>query len=72
MLLSLYESIHANRHGAIWGRLREQLLTEVQMKRYRQQHREIVEAISERNAKRSHDLMLAHIKSVVQNIFRDF
>ena len=71
LLLALYESIHANRYGAIWGRLRDLLLTETQMKLYTQQHRDIVNAISERDSRNSCELMLRHLKSVEENIFQE-
>lgn len=71
LLLALYESIHSNRQSAIWGQLRNLLLTETQMNLYLQQHRDIVNAISERNSSNSHKTMLRHLKSVEENIFRE-
>lgn len=71
LLFAIYESIHANRHGAIWGQLRNLLLTETQMMLYMRQHRDIVDAIAERNSKNSYELMLQHLKSVEENIFQE-
>lgn len=72
LLLALYQSIHANRHGAIWGKLREQLLTKKQMKLYLRQHRDIVNALTERNSANSYKLMKRHLISVENNLFQDY
>lgn len=71
LLLALYDAVHVNRASEVWGRLRDALLTEDRMVLYARHHAEIVAAISERDARRSRELMLAHLLSVESNIFRE-
>ncbi len=61
LLNNLYESIHSVRSGRLWGRMKEVSLTTDRMERYAAQHKEIYQAILDRDGSRAEMIMFQHI-----------
>jgi DNA-binding FadR family transcriptional regulator len=68
LLVVLYEAL-ANRHKAVWGKLRELFLTAARMRLYIAQHAAILDALSERDGKRARGLMVEHLQAIQENVF---
>jgi DNA-binding FadR family transcriptional regulator len=52
-----------------WGRLKRNSLTSQRRKRYEEQHREIVIALTDRDAERSRQLLVEHLTQIQRNLF---
>lgn len=70
LLMSLYEEIGAVRAGAVWGRLKEQSLTEERMARYLDSHEAMVAAFEDRDHARAESEMARHIAEARANMLQ--
>jgi DNA-binding FadR family transcriptional regulator len=52
-----------------WGSLRRNSLTPENRKQYEREHRELFEALRDRNAKRANDLLRAHMTHIQKSMF---
>jgi DNA-binding FadR family transcriptional regulator len=68
LLISLFTVIQKMRQSNIWGSLKEALLTNVRRKIYYQQHRNLVEALKDRNAVKAEQLMREHLEMVRKHL----
>ena len=64
LLSALFKAVDSVREHKLWGRLKEQSLTNQRKKRYQQQLSNIVEALRERDAHGAERLMRVHLESV--------
>lgn len=70
LLCALVKAIDSVRGHELWGRLKEQSVTPKRMQRYMVQHKNIVEAIKERDADQAERLMAIHLESVSDDMLR--
>jgi DNA-binding FadR family transcriptional regulator len=68
LLLALFDGFNTVRGQTAWGRLGEAALTSDRWRTYTQQHRAIVEAVSERNGELAERRMREHLQSVRANL----
>jgi DNA-binding FadR family transcriptional regulator len=68
LLVALYEVL-ANRHRAVWGKLRELFLSAERMRLYTDQHEKILEALRERDGNRARSTMIEHLQAIQENVF---
>ena len=68
LLASLFQVIQKIRQSLIWGSLKEASLTNARRKIYFQQHRDLVEALKDRNAARVEQLMREHLETVRKHL----
>ncbi|NQV98976.1 MAG: FadR family transcriptional regulator [Rhodospirillales bacterium] len=64
LLLALFNAVNAVRDHAIWGKLKEDTLTDQRRKRYTVQHANIVHAIERRDAVEARSLTREHLEAV--------
>ena len=70
LLVSIFKTINSLRQDKIWGRLKHASLNNERKKKYNQQHRDIIEAIKERDLKNSEKLMYTHLKTVQRHLLQ--
>ena len=68
LLISLFTVIQKMRQSNIWGSLKEASLTNVRRKIYYQQHRNLVEALKDRNAVKAEQFMREHLEMVRKHL----
>ena len=68
LLISLFTVIQKMRQSNIWGSLKEASLTNVRRKIYYQQHCELGEALKDRNAVKTEQLMREHLEMVRRHL----
>ncbi len=68
LLASLYEGIHTVRTGNLWGKMKEQSLTEDRMRGYIASHQAILEAVRDRDSREAERHMYEHIMEAKTNI----
>ena len=68
LLTSLFRVIQKIRESNIWGSLKEASLTNSRRKIYFQQHRDLVEALEDRNAAKAEGLMREHLETVRKHL----
>lgn len=64
LLLGLYEAINMARHQPEWMKLKQRTVTSERRATYEHHHRQIVEALGERNAVAAADLIKEHLIAV--------
>jgi len=64
LLLALFTAVNAIREHAVWGKLKEETLTDQRRRRYSIQHRNLVRALEQRDAVDSRRLMREHLSAV--------
>ncbi|MBA1333616.1 MAG: hypothetical protein HPY66_0009 [Firmicutes bacterium] len=71
-LYKFEESINSKRMGRLWGSLKlKSLQKEGRIKKYKNEHREILETITERNQGKAEHLVRMHLKDIKRHIFGD-
>lgn len=68
LMMGLYERINALRAGTLWGKMKEQSLTQERMMRYGHCHVAILDALRDRDAQAAERLMAEHITEARMNI----
>lgn len=68
LLISLFEAINSLREDKLWGRLKEASFSDERHQRYCRQHRQLVEAIVDRDAAAAERLMRLHLEAVQKNL----
>lgn len=68
LLISLFMVIHEIKQSNIWGILKEASLTPERQKIYLQQHREIVNALTARDASGAERLMGEHLETIKRHL----
>ena len=70
LFLTLYDSLHALRQDASWERLGEHGRCFKRQAVYAQDHKEIFQAIAERDSERAQSTMYAHLSDVQRSLFQ--
>ncbi len=70
LFLALYDALHASRQDASWERLSENGRCFKRQAVYANDHREIFEAIAERDSERAQDIMYRHLSDVQRSLFQ--
>lgn len=70
LFLTLYDSLHALRQDASWERLGEHGRCFKRQAVYAQDHKEIFQAIAERDSERAQSAMYAHLSDVQRSLFQ--
>jgi DNA-binding FadR family transcriptional regulator len=60
----LYAAINGVREQALWGRMKERSLTPERRRRYEQQHRNIVDALRDRDISQAGERLRTHLLDV--------
>jgi len=68
LLISLFEAINGLREDTLWGRLKEASFSRSRHQYYCQQHRNLVDAIMDRDAVVAERMMRAHLETVQKNL----
>ncbi len=68
LLLSIFDAFNAIRRQDGWGRLRQTSQTPERLYLYREQHRNVVQAIANRDADLAETMMRRHIEAVRNNL----
>ncbi len=68
ILISLFLIIHKIRQSNVWGILKEASLNEERKKTYFQQHKDLVEALKDRDAHRAEKIMKEHLETIKKHI----
>ena len=68
-MIAVLQLMTAVREAGEWGRLKQQALTPARRARYETQHRDIVAALRERNARAASRLIETHLVEVRANLF---
>jgi len=68
LLLSFFEAVNGLREDKLWGRLKEASFSRSRHQSYCQEHRQLVEAIVDRNAAAAERLMRMHLEAVQKNL----
>lgn len=68
LLISFFNAINSLREDKIWGRLKEASFSGSRHRLYCRQHRELVEAINDRDAAAAEKIMRAHLETVQRNL----
>lgn len=76
LLISIFRAVNGLRQDKIWGRLKNASVNAERRKLYTRQHREIIDAIRERDIEQSEKRMYSHLKTVqghlLQNVEKHF
>ena len=64
LLIRMYALVEVARQGELWGSLKRRGDSEDRREHYRGQHREIVEALRNRDGRAAHDTIAAHLDTV--------
>jgi DNA-binding FadR family transcriptional regulator len=64
LLVSVYASVEAARHGPLWGDLKRRNDSQSGRESYQREHQVIVDCLKERNARGARDAMLRHLQSI--------
>lgn len=67
-LIRIFERIDYVRSQAEWGKLKRRSLTEERRRAYQKEHRQIVEALRERDAALARELVVKHLRHVRRNL----
>jgi DNA-binding FadR family transcriptional regulator len=68
LLLSIFDSFNAMRRQKTWNRLRRAVLTPERRRHYAEQHQNILDAVSGRDAARAEIAMRAHVEEVARSL----
>jgi len=68
ILEGMYQLVDEARQGEIWGNMKRLSDSEERRAMYRQQHRNIAEALRDRDSRRAQEAMQAHLASVEVNL----
>ena len=68
MLLALFDHLNAVRDDDLWGRLKTASFNRPRKLGYMAQHRELVDAIRQRNAAAAEKIMQAHLDGVRRDL----
>lgn len=69
IVIRVFDMVTAVRQQAEWGKLKDRIVTPERRIRYQQEHREIVNALKERDAERARACILAHLQHARRNLF---
>jgi DNA-binding FadR family transcriptional regulator len=69
--MQILELTNRVREQGEWGRLKRNSLTAERRAQYERQHREMVEALRDRDAARATALMIEHLEQIQRNLFGD-
>ena len=68
LLISFFKAVNSLREDKIWGSLKEASLNRERQALYGRQHRDLVEAINDRNAPEAEKSMRLHLEEVQKNL----
>ena len=68
LLLGLFDALNAARDGDLWGRLKARSLTPGLIAHYSDEHRDVVDALRDRDREGAAIAMRSHLRSVRQNL----
>lgn len=68
LLISFYDALTSLRDDKIWGRLKEASWSQKRQHLYCRQHRNLIDAINERNAVKAKKIMQKHLEDVQRNL----
>jgi len=72
LLISFFKAVNSLREDKIWGSLKEASLNRKRQDLYCRQHRNLVKAISDRNALEADSVMRSHLEEVQKNLLGNF
>jgi DNA-binding FadR family transcriptional regulator len=68
-VVRVIDMVTAGRQQAEWGKLKNRIVTPERRLRYQEEHREIVQALRERDAERARAAIIAHLQHARRNLF---
>jgi DNA-binding FadR family transcriptional regulator len=68
-VIRVLDMVTAARQQAEWGKLKNRIVTPERRIRYQEEHREIVQALRERDAERARAAIMAHLQHARRNLF---
>ena len=68
LLISFFKAVNSLREDKLWGSLKEASLNRSRQELYGRQHRNLVEAIHDRNAAKAEKVMRIHLEEVQKNL----
>ena len=68
-VVRVLDMVTAARQQAEWGKLKNRIVTPERRLRYQEEHREIVQALRERDAERARAAIIAHLEHARRNLF---
>jgi DNA-binding FadR family transcriptional regulator len=68
-VVRVLEMVTAGRQQAEWGKLKNRIVTPERRICYQEEHREIVQALRERDAERARAAIVAHLQHARRNLF---
>jgi DNA-binding FadR family transcriptional regulator len=68
-VIRVLEMVTAAREQAEWGKLKDRIVTPERRLKYQQEHREIVNALRDRDAERARASIIAHLQHARRNLF---
>jgi len=68
-VIQVLDMVTAVRQQAEWGKLKNRIVTPERRLRYQEEHREIVQALRERDAERARAAIIAHLQHARRNLF---
>jgi len=68
-VIHVLDMVSAVRQQAEWGKLKNRIVTPERRIRYQEEHREIVQALRERDAERARAAIVAHLQHARRNLF---
>ncbi|HYH31011.1 MAG TPA: FadR/GntR family transcriptional regulator [Pseudonocardia sp.] len=69
LLIQIYDIVNDARHHPLWGRLKQRSFTSARCGEYIRDHRDIYEALLDRDGAAAHAAMRTHVLRVQSNIF---
>ena len=69
LIVRVLDMVTAGRQQAEWGKLKNRIVTPERRIRYQEEHREIVQALRERDAERARAAIAAHLQHAQRNLF---
>jgi DNA-binding FadR family transcriptional regulator len=69
LMLVMFETVQANRNKEIWGRLHNRIDPASSIKRAMSEHREIIQAIRDRDTDGAEQAMRKHLRAVERDCF---
>ena len=68
-VIRVLDMVAAARQQAEWGKLKDRIVTPERRLKYREEHRDIVRALKERDADRARAFIIAHLQHARRNLF---
>ena len=68
-VIRVLDMVSTGRQQAEWGKLKNRIVTPERRIRYQEEHREIVQALRERDAERARAAIVAHLQHARRNLF---